>query len=124
MAPPRADPWQLLSCPRRWRSTLDPGRSLRLSVLVFVVAGLLTSQVGRCAPDTSTDDQRSVTWIFPKGGEVFHNLDTVNVSYQSSYPEPWLYTFCYQNETANTVRQSMPILSGSTGHGFVRADSI
>lgn len=121
MAPPRADPWQRLSCPSR--STLDPGRSLRLSVLVFVVAGLLTSQVGRCASDASTDDQRSVTWIYPKGGEVFHNLDTVNVSYQSSYPDPWLYTFCYQNETANTVRQSMPTLNGSPSHGSLRADS-
>ncbi|KAK7699421.1 hypothetical protein SLS64_011717 [Diaporthe eres] len=74
-------------------------------MLGFIVAGLLTSQFGLCAPDTSTDDQRSVTWIYPKGGEVFHQLDTVNVSYQSSYPEPWLYTFCYENETANTVRQ-------------------
>ena len=122
MAPPRADPWQPLSCPSR--SSLGPGRSLRLPVLVFVVAGLLTSQGGRCAPDTSTDDQLSVTWIYPKGGEVFHNLDTVNVSYQSSYPDPWLYTFCYQNETANTVRQSMHTLNGSTRHGIVRADSI
>lgn len=77
-------------------------------MLVFAIAGLLTSQVGLCAPDASTDEQLSVTWIYPKGGEVFHYLDTVNVSYQSSYPEPWLYTFCYENETANTVRQSTP----------------
>lgn len=66
------------------------------------------SQAVLCAPDTSTDDQRSVTWIYPNGEEIFHYLDTVNVSYQSPYPEPWLYTFCYNNETANTVRQSTP----------------
>lgn len=83
-------------------------------MLVFVVAGLLTSQVGLCAPDASTDDQNSVTWIYPKEAEVFHYLDTVNVSYQSSYPQPWLYTFCYENETANTVRQSTPTPNGST----------
>lgn len=92
-------------------------------MLVFVVAGLLTSHVGLCAPDASTDDQLSVTWIYPKGGEVLYYLDTVNVSYQSSYPQPWLYTFCYENETANTVRQSMLTPNGSPKHGILRADS-
>lgn len=103
MVPSRADPWQPLSCPPRSSLRLLP--SSWLFGLVFVL-GILASQAGLCAADTSTGDQNSVTWIFPQGEEVFDYLDTVNVSYQSSYPDPWMYTFCYENETANTVRQS------------------
>ncbi|KAI3393461.1 hypothetical protein diail_4257 [Diaporthe ilicicola] len=102
MVPSRADPCQPVSCPPRSPLRLPPW--LRLSGLAFGF-GILASQAGLCAADTSTDDQQSVTWIFPQGGEVFRYLDTVNVSYQSSYPDPWLYTFCYEDETANTVKQ-------------------
>ncbi|KAL1882900.1 hypothetical protein Daus18300_000538 [Diaporthe australafricana] len=102
MVPSRADPWQPLSCPPRSSLRLLP--SLRLLGLFFIL-GILASQAGLCAADTSTGDQNSVTWIFPQGEEVFQYLDTVNVSYQSLYPDPWMYTFCYENQTANTVRQ-------------------
>lgn len=106
MAPSRADPWEPLSFPSR--SSLVPRRSFRLSTFVLLAAALLASQLGICAADSTSDEQRAVTWAYPKGGEVFHQLDTVNVSYQSSYSEPWLYIFCYRNETANTVRMSKP----------------
>lgn len=102
---------------------MGPRRTFRLPALVLAVALLLTRQVGLCAPFPSTDDQRSVTWIYPTGAEVFHYLDTVNVTYQSSYPEPWLYTFCYENKTANTVRQSMLTPNGPPRPGVLRADS-
>lgn len=111
MAPSRADPWEPLSFPSR--SPLVPRRSSRLSTFVLLVAALLASQVGLCAADSTSDEQRSVTWVYPKGGEVFHQLDTVNVSYQSSFSEPWLYIFCYRNETANTVRMSKPTFTGT-----------
>jgi hypothetical protein len=105
MAPPRPGPRaQPLSFPSR--SPLVPRRHFRFSVFTFLVAILLSSQLVLCVPDSSGDDQASVTWVFPKGGETFYYLDTVNVSYQSSYSEPWLYIFCYMNETANTVRMS------------------
>lgn len=77
-------------------------------MLVCIVAVLLASQAATCAADSSNDDLGSVTWTFPRGGEVFHHLDTVNVTYQSSYAEPWLYIWCYENETENTVRFSKP----------------
>lgn len=111
MAPSRADSRELLSLPSR--SPRVPRRSFRFSVFILVVAALLSSQLGLCAPDSSSDDQGSVTWVYPKGGESFHYLDTVNVSYQSSYSEPWLYIFCYRNETANTVRMSKSKPSGT-----------
>ncbi|KAJ0115744.1 hypothetical protein J7T55_010567 [Diaporthe amygdali] len=101
MAPSRADPWQPVICPPR--SSPCRLRPFPISALVFVLA-ILASHFGLCAADAS-DDQLSVTWIYPQGGEVFRYLDTVNVSYRSPYPDPWLYTFCYQNETANSVRQ-------------------
>jgi hypothetical protein len=111
MVPSRADPREPLSFPSR--SPLVPRRSFRSSVFALLVAALLSSQLALCAPDSSSDDQGSVTWVYPKGGESFHYLDTVNVSYQTSYSEPWLYIFCYSNETANTVRMSKATPNGA-----------
>lgn len=111
MAPSRADPWEPLSLPSR--SSLVPRRSSRLSTFVLLLTIFLASQGGLCAADSTSAEQREVTWAYPKGGEVFHQLDTVNVSYQSSYSEPWLYIFCYRNETANTVRMSKPTCTGT-----------
>lgn len=102
MVPSRADPSEPLSIPSR--SPLPPRPSSPLSTFIFIIAVLL----GLCAADNSNDDPGSVAWTFPRGGEVFHHLDTVNVTYQSSYPAPWLYIWCYENETANTVRFSKP----------------
>lgn len=37
------------------------------------------------------------TFLYPLGGESFYNLDTVKVSYQSTFLAPVLYTFCSIN---------------------------
>lgn len=59
-----------------------------------------------CAAVEAADSQDPVTWIFPKGGEMFYYLDTVNVTYQSPYSNPWMYIFCYQDSTVNSVSES------------------
>ncbi|POS72915.1 hypothetical protein DHEL01_v208692 [Diaporthe helianthi] len=109
MVPSRADPSEGLSIPSR--STPVPGRrSFPFSTSILIVTALLASRVGLCAADSSNDNDDvddelgSVTWTFPRGGEIFHHLDTVNVTYQSSYSAPWLYIWCYENKTANTAR--------------------
>ncbi|KKY33926.1 hypothetical protein UCDDA912_g06118 [Diaporthe ampelina] len=37
------------------------------------------------------------TFLYPLGGESFYNLDTVKVSYESTFLAPVLYTFCSIN---------------------------
>lgn len=50
------------------------------------------------------------TFLYPLGGESFYNLDTVKVSYESTFLAPVLYTFCSINgvTTQSTSAPSAP----------------
>ncbi|KUI69033.1 hypothetical protein VM1G_04678 [Cytospora mali] len=58
-----------------------------------------------CTAVDATDGQDDVNWIYPKGGEMFYFLDTVNVTYRSPYSNPWMFIFCYLDRTVNSVTE-------------------
>ncbi len=44
--------------------------------------------------DVIQADNHGVTFLFPTRGLTFHQLDIVNVTYLSPFPQPNLYIFC------------------------------
>ncbi|KUI59402.1 hypothetical protein VP1G_06629 [Cytospora mali] len=54
-------------------------------------------------------------FIYPAGGESFYNLDYVNVTYQSTFTSPLLYTFC----STNGVTQQMQTQDAEPDNGSV-----
>jgi hypothetical protein len=47
-----------------------------------------------------------VVFIFPTGGQVYNKMDTVNVTYTSSFPTPNLYLWC----DPGNLRKSMNLI--------------
>lgn len=66
-------------------------------VLFGVCWSLLLSGGARAETDNG------VTFLYPAGGEMFYYLDTVNVTYTSSFSEPYLFTFCRKAD--DSIRQ-------------------
>lgn len=56
-----------------------------------------------------------ITFLYPLGGESFYNLDTVKVTYESTFLAPVLYTFCSINgvPTQSTSAPPAPRRSSS-----------
>lgn len=67
-------------------------------VLSCVCWSLLLSASGARA-----NGENGVTFLYPAGGETFYYLDTVNVTYTSSFSQPYLFTFC--SKADDNVRQ-------------------
>ena len=65
----------------------------RTTLLLFWWVRIVATQIG-------------VTFLFPTSGLEFKYLDTVNVTYTSSFGSPLLYTFCLRPDTAAPVLQS------------------
>ena len=69
-----------------------------LSLFIFFGVWSLLAATGARA-----ESENGVTFLYPAGGEMFYYLDTVNVTYTSSFSSPYLYTFC--STADDTVRQ-------------------
>lgn len=71
----------------------------------FLVAGLLLISSSAALNVDGT------TFLYPLGGESFYNLDTVKVTYESTFLAPVLYTFCAINgvTTQSTSAPSAPL---------------
>lgn len=48
-------------------------------------------------PSSAALNVDGITFLYPLGGESFYNLDTVKVTYESTFLAPVLYTFCSIN---------------------------
>ena len=58
------------------------------SISLRLVLGVLLLSLGLATA------QNGVTFLYPTDGLVFNYLDTVNVTYQSEFAAPGLWTFC------------------------------
>lgn len=57
----------------------------------FLAAGLVLIS------SSAAKNVDGTTFLYPVGGESFYNLDTVKVTYESTFLAPVLYTFCSIN---------------------------
>ncbi|ROW00715.1 hypothetical protein VSDG_03347 [Cytospora chrysosperma] len=71
--------------PRAASPFLSPSRLFLVATLLFL-----------SFPFAVASDS-SATFVYPTGGESFYSLDYVNVTYQSTFASPTLYTFCSIN---------------------------
>lgn len=92
--------WQLTNFQNNYR---PPFRAFGLLYLYAVAFGIFAC----CTAVEATIAQDAVRWIYPQGGETFYYLDTVNVEYQSSLIDPWIFLLCYKDETVNSNNQSL-----------------
>jgi hypothetical protein len=79
----------------------------------FLVAGLVL--IPSSAANNNLD---GTTFLYPVGGESFYNLDTVKVTYESTFVAPVLYTFCSINgvTTQSTSPPSTRLSAASPPH--------
>lgn len=105
----KSQSWQLGGCQgsRRCRCRspfpLSSGLLCLYAIVLFILAHCTTVQAGVA--------QDSVIWIYPEGGEMFYYLDTVNVTYQSSLGDLWLFIICYKDKTVDSLTESSSIPS-------------
>ncbi|KAI0131790.1 hypothetical protein BJ170DRAFT_717551 [Xylariales sp. AK1849] len=79
-----------------------------------VVLGLLT------AATVQEDD--SVTFLFPTKGLTFYSNDTVNITYESSFSAPLLYTFCRETDGKTVSQKRIDHVGGFNASALVKLD--
>lgn len=59
-------------------------------MLALLLLGLLLPVVA----GQDDDPNHGVVFIYPTKDQIYHTMDTVNVTYTSPFPTPNLYLFC------------------------------
>lgn len=106
----RPPPGQLEGCQGSFRCR----SSSPVSALLYLYA-IALFVLAHCTVVDAGVAQDSVIWVYPEGGEMFYFLDTVNVTYQSSVGDLWMFILCYKDKTVNSITEgsSSPHISQS-----------
>jgi len=75
-------------------------RTRELSSRILLLSNLLFSIAAA---------QNGVTFLYPTAGLTINYLDTVNVTYESNFTSPLLYSFCTNSTGNGGIITGMPL---------------
>ncbi|KAK4233508.1 hypothetical protein C8A03DRAFT_38779, partial [Achaetomium macrosporum] len=62
-----------------------------VTVMRAVIASI---SLATAASGQEDDPNHGVVFVYPTEDQIYHTMDTVNVTYTSPFPTPNLYSFC------------------------------